>query len=226
MLRTVTFSGVDNRTDSNELKVLQNRYPFLEFGILVSVNNTNTGENNRYPDISVIEELRFKGLNLSCHLCGSMARDAVQKNEWHKFYHVIGDCKDLFKRIQLNVGSIQKWSTEIEFPKQYDNIIQISSSDNLGLFYLYNHLPNIFGFHDNSGGRGIIGDGEWMHSDYDYFGYAGGISVDNVKSVIEEIMLINKKDFWIDMESSIRTDDWLDIEKCAKIAEICSEYVR
>ena len=50
----VTFTGVDNRTDTNRLIALSHKYP-IEWGILFSA--ANQGENNRYPDIYFMTNL-------------------------------------------------------------------------------------------------------------------------------------------------------------------------
>ena len=57
-----------------------------------------------------------------------------------------------------------------------------------------------------------------------YFCYAGGLSVDNVEKVIEDLLIVNNADFWIDMESSVRTNDWFDTKKCEEVLKICAKY--
>jgi hypothetical protein len=32
-------------------------------------------------------------------------------------------------------------------------------------------------------------------------------------------------DFWIDMESGVRTDDWFDIDKVRRVLEICEPII-
>ena len=58
-----------------------------------------------------------------------------------------------------------------------------------------------------------------------YFGYAGGINEDNVLDVIEALDKVNKNDFWIDMESSIRKNDNFDISKCRNICAKCEKII-
>ena len=36
---------------------------------------------------------------------------------------------------------------------------------------------------------------------------------------------MNDADFWIDMETSVRTFDWIDTHKCEQILKICEKYV-
>ena len=82
LLNRVTFTGVDDNTNIEDLICLTKKYPFVEFGVLVSKNNSNTGTVNRYPNLTILKRLKNKGLELSCHICGSIARDIVHKNDW------------------------------------------------------------------------------------------------------------------------------------------------
>jgi phosphoribosylanthranilate isomerase len=48
-------------------------------------------------------------------------------------------------------------------------------------------------------------------------GYAGGIGPDNVVDIIKRINAAGP--YWIDMESKIRTDNWLDLKLCRAVCE-------
>ena len=37
-MKCVTFTGIDGWTDIDELEVIQNQYPMVEFGVLLSKN--------------------------------------------------------------------------------------------------------------------------------------------------------------------------------------------
>lgn len=221
MLNRVTFTGVDDKTNIDDLVYLAEKYPFVEFGILVSKNNSNSGIVNRYPNLTILKRLKNKGLNLSCHICGSIARQIVQKNDWSELEKLLGKDIDVFNRFQLNVSNIHKFSNEISFRDDKDFIIQLK--DDTSLYEYYKDLPNVFGFQDNSGGLGKFED-NWMDSDR-YFGYAGGLSVENVEKVIEDLLIVNDSNFWIDMETSVRTNDWFDIKKCEEVLKICEIFI-
>ena len=70
----------------SELKKIQKAAPNVEFGVLLSRNWQENG--NRYFNPSELYKLRDLGLNLSCHLCGYLAREAVNNNwqPYMKFY--------------------------------------------------------------------------------------------------------------------------------------------
>ena len=222
MLKKVTFTGIDDKTNVDDLVKLTQKYPFVEFGVLVSNGVLNERWERRYMSLEELSKLKDKGLHLSCHLCGSVARKIVKENDWKPFYELLGDNIKLFDRFQLNVSGMKKFSTDIDFPKDKTFIIQLK--ENLHLYNTYKHLPNILGFQDNSGGLGIFED-NWMSADT-YFGYAGGLNATNVEYVINHLLSINDKDFWIDMETSVRTNDWFDIEKCEKVLKICEKYIQ
>lgn len=223
MLDRVTLTGIDNKTNVSDLVELSKEFPFVEFGILVSKNNTNADIENRYPNIFKIRELKDKNLKLACHLCGSIARNIIQKNDWKGIIEILGDDFDIFQRVQLNVMGVQPFSHEIVFPRGKSFLIQLKNETSLYDFYK-DKFYNVFGFQDNSGGRGIFED-YWKIEDR-YFGYGGGLSENNVEMVIDKLNLLTYNNYWIDMESSIRTDDWFDIEKCHRVAKICEKYIR
>ena len=75
-LTHITFTGVDDETDFNRLVSIQQRYPKVEFGVLVSRKWFENGK--RYLSPFKAKELRGSGLRLSAHLCGSIARDVLK----------------------------------------------------------------------------------------------------------------------------------------------------
>lgn len=58
-------------------------------------------------------------------------------------------------------------------------------------------------------------------------GYAGGFNPDNVAEKLSFLMENSQVgDFWIDMESGVRTDDWFDTDKVRRVLRICKEVIR
>ena len=37
---------------------------------------------------------------------------------------------------------------------------------------------------------------------------------------------VRQGEFWIDMESGVRTDDWFDLDKVRRVLAICNEVIR
>ena len=109
----------------------------------------------------------------------------------------------------------------VTFPEDKQIIIQLHEGTE-ALLECYKHLPNVVGFQDASGGHGIATE-EWMLPETTPFGYAGGINPENVIDVVEDLNIICEEDFWIDMETGIRTDDRFDITKCEEICRKLTE---
>lgn len=220
MLKKVTFTGIDQKTKIADLEKLHKEYPFIEFGFLVSLNNTNKNVENKYPNLVMLKGLKNKNLPLSLHVCGKLAREIVQNNNWQPLYNLMGDYLDLFDRIQLNIAGTKKYLSEITFPENKQVIIQFNTS-NIEMYELYKS-ENVVGFQDNSGGTGKT-ETTWFKNNDKYFGYAGGIGEENVIEVIESINKIHNEDYWIDMETKIRTNDKFDIKKCESICKKIKE---
>ena len=98
-LKHVSFADIDRNTDSEELRRIQDEFPMVEFGVLMSCNWFENG--NRYMSPSDIE--RFSGLSLCGHLCGKMARDFM-KGDVGLLDGTYPYWKTMFKRIQVNVA--------------------------------------------------------------------------------------------------------------------------
>lgn len=224
MITTVTITGADDSIRPSELLPLTNRYPYVEWALLVSRSSTGF---KRFPSIKWIEELQSLSpdLKLSCHLCGAYVKQIL-----------LGDidfiAKDLrtiwsaFQRVQINTHGIphpfhQKEMLEVfglwpekEYIFQYDN----QNSDIL----LAAHRNGIkcSTLFDLSHGAGIS-PSEWP----DLLpgikcGYAGGISPENI---INECIRVSEKtieiETWIDMETHVRSNndedfDLTKVESC------------
>ena len=74
---------------------------------------------------------------------------------------------------------------------------------------------------DASGGRGIDGPVEAYPATHgEKIGYAGGICPENVAEKLRFLLLHPLVgDFWIDMESGVRTDGWFDLDKVEAVLE-------
>lgn len=232
MITKVTITGADNSIHPLSLLELSKKFPFVEWGILVSKNNTDTGS-NRFPSLTWITELaRLKNaypeLKLACHVCGGWVRDIFNGN----FPLVNTLPLDIFERIQLNTHGItheynslafqRLASLEQEFIFQYDNanleLVTMAKENNVKHSALF----------DLSHGFGNL-PGEWPELlEGTKCGYAGGLSPDNLE---EQILLIEAKagstEIWIDMETHVRSynDKQFDINKVFKCLEICKKVI-
>lgn len=109
IVNRVTLTGPNQKTDLAELVSISQKYPFVEWGILLS--KASMGSSPRSPNRTWMQELYdvkhdvfygqlIPGGQLSGHLCGRWVRD-VCKGEW-TFLDDLGHIAEMFDRIQLN----------------------------------------------------------------------------------------------------------------------------
>ena len=197
----LTFTGIDAGTDLARVESLTNTYP-IEWGVLFSPDRQ--GQEPRYPAMSVIDNFRDLDVRKSAHLCGDYSK-MVMKG------HPLPVDLTGFERVQVNsrkpdaktiasfaansllLGIMQ--TRELEFPEDE------------GIAILF----------DRSGGFGRLPE-EWpRHPSNRLVGYAGGISPENIHEVLEAVD--SSGPYWLDMESGIRTNDMLDLDKCEAVAK-------
>src|ERR1700687_4115552 len=100
ILDRVTITGADDRTDPAELARLSERYPFVEWVILISEDESGAPRHPGPAWRQRLAEVAAGGLRLSAHLEGSLSRNAMLEPSDAFFtgpYHA-----EIFKRIQLN----------------------------------------------------------------------------------------------------------------------------
>ena len=218
MLKKVTFTGVDQKTKVKDLEQLQERYPFVEFGILVSQTNTNKNNSNRYPSLVMLKGMK-NVKHLSLHICGKFVRNILTTGDWSEIKSFMKEHWDMFDRIQLNAAGYEKFTEDLSFPEDKTVIIQLQSKKPK-LYHQFGHIANVVGFCDNSGGRGVFSH-DWFtpENETKLFGFAGGIDTNNILDVIQTIDSQYEGPYWIDMESGVRTNDKFDIKKCEEICE-------
>lgn len=229
-LQHITFTGIDAKTDIKALTEIQREFPIAEFGVLTSYHWYENG--NRYLPPAFICNLYESGLNLSLHVCGSAAHDAAI-GEWDNVDRLIFGSLDLFKRIQLNIAGRKNNPRQVQMARYswQEVIIQQRSGEETELYNdtLNAWRPNIEKFSvllDASGGRGIDTELKVLPSS-GKVGYAGGFNPDNVGEKLSFLMQnVRMGEFWIDMESGVRTDDWFNLDKVVKVLEICSDVLK
>jgi phosphoribosylanthranilate isomerase len=210
----ITFTGVDRYTNLEEL-------PFgCEYGILFSLHNIT----NRYPSLEEIENiskiLYEKGHKLSLHVCGSEAKKMLIEKKLDNFIMN-------FERIQVN-GKIKPLKGKIiskMYEYSHEIIFQYNNNNKVLIEEYQNNFENIVFLLDGSGGRGISPE-KWENPCKKVkFGYAGGISPENIIIELEKIYLISNLVFWIDMEGKIRDEeDKFSIIKIKEVLNKIEEY--
>lgn len=228
-LTHITFTGIDERTDLDRVERISEQHPYVEWGILLSYHWWENG--NRYPNPKILDRLEHRGLNLSAHFCGGMARD-IATGETQRMYKTINYQFDIFRRCQLNVNASSMYRalrTMRVFDRTLNEVIlQMNSRVSLGSFlhYMEEPTPHVAYLIDGSGGRGIDKPIEIYDNPDIHVGYAGGINPENVGAKLSQLLEHRSYgSFWIDMESGVRTDDWLDLDKVERVLEICEPII-
>lgn len=221
----VTFTGVDNQTDLNRLASISKKYPSVEWGVLFS--KRNQGNSRRYPSIPFIEALTAvyidvnPPINFSAHICGRYSNDIMENNIHDP--DLVNLLRGNFQRTQINIADGETSVTgdlKVENAETFARIIGAKSAivQCRGNFPKDNRVDWLY---DTSGGAGMS-PSTWDAKEDEteaYCGYAGGIGPDNVLHVLDRInasRTINRN-YWIDMEGNVRTDEWLDLDKCESV---------
>lgn len=238
LLDRVTLTGADDTVDPQELVRIHERFPFVEWGILLSASAQG---GHRFPSQKWLSGLRAAiadkpTMKLSLHVCGRWVRSICGGN-WTPLVFNAGWIIDRASRVQLNFHAYQhlmsdtfcaaartmcsahEWQLVFQVDGVNDHLV--AKARDLGV----DAVP----LFDRSGGAGVSPD-EWPAPiTRVYCGYAGGIGPDNVVSEIARIRAVCQPTsrVWIDMESKLYdADDRFSIEKCESVLSQCSSSIK
>lgn len=252
----VTMTGPDESVDPSKMVEVSNKYPFVEWAILVSGKYTTGQPIPRFPGLEWIKamfaayEKAAVQPKFSMHICGSWVRDLLANN----FVLPIADILPKFDRIQINTHA-QK--TEINIPEFIRNLHDLEAGmkpdgdkqfiiqwewvngEHLlkaARLYLFSAVP----LYDCSHGAGIL-PVRWpirLRSENPQFpmycGYAGGIGPDNIRVVLPTLADMIRRyggnycPIWIDMETKIRSDNdqKFDLDKVVEVLDACKDSIK
>lgn len=239
ILKTVTITGADDKVNPDDLYNLSNDFPFVEWGILWYQNKM--GE-SRYPTKQWIKKLfdrKPEDVHISLHICGIDAENFAFGSEIFPF-----DEQEIWNyifksdRIQLNFQQSSFNLDDVFYlltrSKYYDfryainryhaldpgRYVIIQSNDgNKILNACLEKEPAIEFLFDESRGNGETIREYPSPIPHKFNGYAGGISPDNVLSVLHDLRKVvgDRDEIWIDMESGVRTNNDFDLEKVESV---------
>lgn len=217
-LHRVTITGADDSTSIPWLLSTSNKYPFVEWGILVSRSSVGS---YRFPSIRWIDDLQLAikqsavSPQLSLHICGKYVRD-ICRGDWTSLEADLLKYLEMVDRIQLNFHSYTHlWENEAkealsQKAEQYawQVILQADGvNDPLIAEIQQNGNVDAVPLFDTSGGAGVLPD-KWPTSTLGFCGYAGGLGPDNVLAQLDQIAdQAHNADIWIDMERNVRSHD-------------------
>lgn len=230
-LKYVTFTGVDTRTDINRLKSIQEEYPYVEFGVLLSDDWSYNG--CRFPDPIVCERLAKAEIKqLSAHLCGKLAIDVVF-GQTDRVNAASFNCFDIFDRCQLNLRAAGMFET-LRRMKPFCNlkeiIVQMHTPELCTEFLKEPSPAGLAYLLDASGGAGIDTPIDIITSPGVHIGYAGGMGPENVEKKLRTLLEAEGDDeIWIDMETRVRTvtadGEWFDLDKVESVLKTCNRLL-
>lgn len=246
-LTCVTITGADDSTDPEALVELWERFPFVEWGILIG---TTFGD--RMPSdewIRKLVECREKTGNvmrLSLHVCGKWLRQiAAGRSQLQQSF---GPTLYAFKRVQMNwhgvpmnisvAKNVVHAFSAMDMPRWDPTLIFQLDGTNDDLYKESVSSFRCAGLFDRSHGMGVK-PGDWpaCHR-FIPSGWAGGLGPDNLEAEIPRIAAMANPalDYWIDMETHVRTEadlprqdkrlsrSYLDLEKTRRCLQIASKF--
>lgn len=209
----ITFTGIDDRTDLKRVEALSKKYS-IEWGCLFGGRLSN----NRYPSNETVHKfVQLPFVEKAAHLCSDFAT-TFNSGKWNEgFVEGIAYPFELFAtfdRIQVNMKeSAYNLKVLSRMTKDHPMTLVVQHRKQEWPDF----IDGIDFLFDQSGGNGKVAKKlPKQTNDSQFVGYAGGINPDNVLEVIDRIDAVN---YWIDMETGVRTDDWLDLDKCEAICK-------
>jgi hypothetical protein len=231
-LQRVTITGADDNTAISDLLALSKRYPFVEWGILLSASQLG---NRRFPSALWQDRLIERAwriphpLNLSAHVCGKWVREMcagdVDVLKWHALFSVC-------QRVQLNFhGSTHRIDAALfrrglaSVQQRHQFIFQWDGENDDLLWQARDAGINAVPLFDVSGGAGRL-PADWPKAIAPSCGYAGGLSPDNIDDQLRRIASVSGDvPIWIDTETHVRTNEILDMEKVERFLAAVAPYV-
>lgn len=193
---TITLSGLDESVSTDAIKTLL-AHPRVELGFLFTA--TPEGR-NRYPSREWIESTALLAPGrCSIHICGRGARQAL-------FDEALEDLTLPAARIQIN-GTLTRDEVE-EVCAIYPDHTIITQHHQRNLHLLDVTAKNHALLVDASGGEGVIPTTWARPATKKEVGFAGGLGPANLSRHLPSIAAQARGNWWIDMESALRREDW------------------
>jgi hypothetical protein len=237
ILNRVTVTGADDSIRPADLIPIAERFPFVEFGILLSRSQEG---GVRFPSLKWIEELQGlsesldPGLRLSGHLCGAWVRDFCRGEP--TFWLQRPSIARRFARLQLNFHSLvhdipERGPFDMAL-RMYEpkggRIFQLDAVNNAILDRARGAQVQAVGLFDLSGGAGVL-PADWPESSEGYSGYAGGLSPENLQEQLARIDLVTLQNarIWIDAETHLFSNGGrqFDLGRVERFLEIAARWV-
>jgi hypothetical protein len=234
-LDRVTLTGADDSVNPMDLAKLSRRYPFVEWGILVSRSQSFQP---RWPSPRWIRALQdiaaMENMALSLHVCGHWVRQLLLGE-----MEVPQEYLASFKRVQLNFhGEAVPYDHSLFLQAlpalgKRQIIFQMDGRDGpKHLAAAWAHDPegdlDAVPLHDASHGAGVV-PGTWPQPVGSvYQGYAGGLGPHNLAAQLKQIeRAAGERRVWVDMETKVRSagDRNFDLAKAEAVLALAKHHI-
>jgi hypothetical protein len=227
----LSITGADNNVPISSLVDLISSNPQLELGVLYFLEKQNVERNPGFEWRTQFFQSIPKE-NTALHLCGKEVFDIILD----KHFTDSDVYQELIKaqRIQLNINARKDIFTASQIHDIYNVLLEQNftiilqyheRSKNWILPFIENQSSsNIHILLDSSLGKGISPESffipsELINTDFP-LGFAGNLNPDNIKAVHNEVKLLQRPKYWLDLESGSRTNNEFDMQKATYL---CNE---
>ena len=248
-LLTCTITGADDHVNISDMERLSREYPFAEWALLLSPSSNpmtvaDVGK-PRYPTMKRMLDLltNHEDMNYSVHLCKDYVESFLSGNSTLWWMLSYAD------RVQLNINcmsaapgienrmvmGITQFASTMRGRKVLGmNVITQQNISNTMLteYLLKSEYDRTLlrdahqVLFDSSGGKGV--EAKTFKAPYHNVvcGYAGGLGPSNLEYALGEIERIaGDEQVWTDMESAVRTNNELDLQKVEECLRITSRHL-
>lgn len=238
-LINVTVTGADDSIDPQALLEIQAKYPYAEFGILLSDKDSNGPGTTRFPSRKWLRQLVQVDvghtLNLSGHLCGAWVRGFLT-GHLPDFDRIASDLQEHFSRFQINTHAEPHEHDAglydlLNFlrPDRQTIIFQLDGRDGTAIAQeaiAHGWTEGIAGLFDLSHGSGVLPK-QWPEPIPGLqCGYAGGLSPENVAGQLKKLCATANGDTWIDAETHLFNNGKFDLGRVEMFLEAAKPYVK
>ncbi len=229
-LTRVSLTGPDNATELTALEALSQRYPFVEWALLYVPHNEGAPRNPAQRWRQAFFESRLRG-NSAVHLVGAKAFNQLLANDLPR------ELLDA-DRLQLNINARRPEFSDDQVLEVYRRALDIVPAVILQFHdataplvhrFLAGLVPadrsRVHVLVDASRGTGIQPAGWRVPRGLEnvFCGFAGGLGPENVAPVLGELSRLGK-DFWVDMETGVRTDNSFDLAKAQAVLAAAERF--
>lgn len=202
----IAFTGVDSAELLPAMQQLSRHFP-IEWGVLVD----DAREELLFADPDIRARLlEAPGLRYAAHVCGEQA-GLIANDPAHATINLAG-----FQRLQVNHGFSGS------SPEQIENSIRFGRSQTIRtMLQTLGDFPGdarLDWLYDTSFGTGKT-PARWptISAGGPFCGFSGGINAENAAEVVKTLAAPEGAQYWIDMESGVRTEGRFDLAKCEAV---------